>query len=185
MNHHKPIKYADDDTESVRDLLKIRIPSLVVGLGLGIIISFLTSRFEEVLAHNIQVAFFLPFIVYMAAAIGTQTQAIYSRDLKTGKAKFHTYLIKESFLGLVVGIAFGIISGLIVHWWLADSLLAVSVGLSMFAAVASAPLVALLITEVLQLLREDPAAGAGPIATVFQDMISVLIYGLISSLILL
>src|SRR3990167_6221814 len=122
----KYIQYADDDTESVRVLLKIRLPSLFVGLGLGVVLSFLTSRFEEVLSQNIHVAFFLPFIVYMAAAIGSQTQSIYSRDLKTGRAKFHTYLVKESFLGIALGAIFGVISGFIAEWWLADSLLASS-----------------------------------------------------------
>ena len=185
MKHKKPILYANDDTESVSLLLKIRLPSLIIGLGMGIIISFLTSRFEQVLLQNVRVAFFLPFIVFMADATGTQTQSIYSRNLKTGKVKFYRYLIKETFIGLVLGIAFGVISGLVVKWWFADNLLALSVGLSMFIAVAVAPLVALLTTQTMQSLREDPAAGAGPITTVIQDMLSVLIYGMVCSIIFL
>jgi len=65
---------------------------------LGIIISFITSRFEEVLSSNIQVAYFMPFIVYIADAIGTQTESIYSRNLKNKKTKFITYLHKESLI---------------------------------------------------------------------------------------
>lgn len=185
MKQKDGIEYADDNTESVAVLLKIRLPSLILGLAMGIVISFATSRFEEVLAHNVKVVFFLPFIVYMADAIGTQTQSIYSRDLKTGRAKFHSYLIKELFIGLLLGVIFGSISGLVVDWWLTDRLLSLSVGLSMFAAVTLAPLVALLITQATQSLHEDPAAGAGPITTVVQDMISVIIYGTISSIIFL
>ena len=185
MKQKNSITYADDNTESIPLLLKIRLPSLVIGLGMGILISFATSRFEEVLLHNVKVAFFLPFVIYMADAIGTQTQSIYSRNLKSGKAKFHIYLIKESWLGFVFGIAFGIISGLVTQLWLGDNLLALSVGLSMFTAIVFAPIVALLITKIVQSLREDPAAGAGPIATVIQDMLSVLIYGAISSIIFL
>ncbi len=179
------IVYADDDTESIGVLLKLRIPPLLIGLGLGIAISFATSRFEEVLAHNIRVAFFLPFIVYMADAIGTQTQSIYARDLKSGKAKFRNYLIKESALGLVLGLLLGIISGMVVWLWIKERLLAMSVGISMFSAAFSAPLIALIITEIIALTHEDPAVGAGPIATVIQDMMSVIIYGTISSFVLL
>ena len=76
MNHKQSIEYADDDTESVRTLVRLRFPSLICGLFLGIAISFLTSRFEEVLSKNIQVAYFLPFVIYMAAAVGTQTEAM-------------------------------------------------------------------------------------------------------------
>lgn len=185
MAQKRHIEYVNDVTESVSTLLRLRLPPLCIGLVLGVLISFLTSRFEQVLSHNIRIAFFLPFIVYMADAIGTQTQSIYARELKAKKAKFHLYLIKESAVGLVLGLFFALISGFIAHLWLGDDLLALSVGLSMFATVATAPVVAVIITQILQVLREDPAAGAGPIATVIQDMISVVLYGLICSLVLL
>lgn len=74
MNNHKGSSYADDDYESIGTLMKLRAPALVIGLFLGIGISFITSRFEEVLSHNLRVAFFLPFVVYIADAIGTQTE---------------------------------------------------------------------------------------------------------------
>ncbi len=185
MAHKKNIEYVNDATEPITTLLRLRLPPLFIGLILGILISFLTSRFEQVLAHNIRIAFFLPFIVYMADAVGTQTQSIYARALKSKKAKFHLYLIKESAVGLALGLFFALISGFIAHWWLGDDLLAFSVGLSMFATIATAPIVAVVITQILQALREDPAAGAGPIATVVQDMISVVLYGFICSLVLL
>lgn len=185
MPHLKKILYADDDKFSVAKLLWLRMPPLVVGLILGIILSFLTSRFEQVLAKNIQVAFFIPFIVYMADAVGTQTQTIAVRDLSRRGSKFSNYLIKETFLGMILGGIFGVIAGGIVLFWFRDQPLAWSVGLSMMAAVGVAPLVALLVTEVLELERQDPAVGAGPIATVIQDTVSVVIYGLISSAIIL
>src|SRR3989338_6512577 len=107
MNHQKPIEYADDDYESVKLLFKLRAPALGVGLLLAVGISLVTSRFEGVLSEHVQVAYFLPFVVYLAAAVGTQTEAIYARDLKTGKARFHNYLHKETALGLLFGVAFG------------------------------------------------------------------------------
>jgi magnesium transporter len=185
MIHKSRILYADDDNESVWLLLKLRLPPLLIGLFLGVLISFVMSRFEAVLTRNVRVAFFLPFIVYMAAAIGTQTEAIYARDLKTGKAKFMDYLTKESAIGVIVGLLCGVISGAIAWIWLNNHPLALSVGISMFVTVATAPLVALLTTEAMQEIREDPAAGAGPIATVIQDLLSILIYGLVSSVIIL
>lgn len=184
-NHEKRIMYADDDYESVKTLFKLRAPSLFIGLFLGIIISFVISGFEEVLASNVQVAFFLPFIVYISAAIGSQTGTIYSRDLKTGRAGFKHYLKKESILGLVFGTIFGAISGLITFIWLRDCLLSISIALSCFIAILIAPIMSLFITQIFQSMREDPAAGSGPVATVIQDMISVLIYGIVCSAILL
>lgn len=185
MNNKNPIQYADDDYESIGTLLKLRTPTLAIGLVLGIGISFIISTFEEVLAQNIQIAFFLPFIVYIAAAVGSQTDAIYSRDLKTGRAKFSNYLRKELILGIIFGLIFGAFSGGIVYLWLKNDLLALSVGLATFIAIATAPMVALIVTQIFQRIHEDPAAGSGPIATVIQDMISVVIYGVVCSIIIL
>lgn len=177
--------YADDDCESIWTLIKLRAPALVLGLLLGIGISFVTANFEKVLATNIHVAFFMPFIVYIADAIGTQTESIYSRDLRTGKAKFYNYLYKEFALGIFFGIIFGVASGAIAMLWLGDKLLASSVSLAAFIAIGTAPLVALLVTQSFQYAHKDPAAGSGPIATVIQDMLSIVIYGIVTSIIIL
>lgn len=179
------IIYADDDYEPVKTLFRLRAPALFMGLVLGFGISFITSHFEEVLSTNIRIAFFLPFVVYIADAIGTQTEAIYSRNLRDGKANFVKYLHKELTLGIIFGALFGIISGLVSFLWLKDYLLTLSVTLGTFFAILFAPVMAILVTHVFQLLRKDPAAGSGPIATVIQDMTSVIVFGIICSLILL
>lgn len=179
------ITYADDDTESVRFLLGLRIPSLVFGLVLGLLLSFVVSRFEEVLSKNFALVFFLPLVVYMAAAVGAQTDMIYTRDLRSGKANFWTYLFKESAIGLSLGVLSGAVAAVLV-WCLFQSVpLATAVGLGMAAAVTVAPIIALIVSELLQMDHKDPAVGAGPISTVIQDTASVLLYGLIATVILL
>lgn len=179
------ILYADDDTTSVRGLLRMRMPSLVIGLALGIFLSFVTSRFEEVLSKDIKIAFFIPFIVYMADAVGTQTQNVYVRDLRTGKASFRRYLLKETLVGIALGLFSSAVVALLMMMWFSSPALTRAVSLAMFGSVALAPLIALLVTEILQLEHMDPAVGAGPIATVIQDTLSVVIYGLIASAVIL
>lgn len=183
--NHKRIKYADDDTNSVKILLRMRSPSLLIGLILGVVLAFITSNFEEVLIKNIQIAFFMPLIVYMADSVGTQTQNIYARDLKSGKAIFKKYLIKEALIGVSIGAAVSLIVAIITMVWLRSPQVTLAVSLAMFLAVTIAPLVALFVTELLELERTDPAVGAGPIATVIQDTLSIVIYGLVASAILL
>jgi magnesium transporter len=181
----KKISYADDDTKSLWGLLRLRSPSLLLGLFLGVLLSFMTSQFKEVLTQNIEVAFFIPFVVYMADAIGTQTQAIYARDLRSGKVHFRNYLIKESQIGFIIGAVSSAIVAGITFFWFGSLKLTLATSLAMFFSVACAPLVALCVTEIFQLEHSDPAAGAGPIATVIQDTLSVVIYGLVASYIIL
>jgi len=180
-----PIKYADDDRNSVKTLLRLRLPSLIIGLVLGIALSLVTSRFEQVITDHVEIAFFIPFVVYMAAAVGNQTQSIFTRDLKSGRARFTNYFSKELALGTILGLVLGLGSWVIVSFWFDSPRLAFAVGAAMFAAVATAPLIALITTQVLQSEHQDPAVGAGPIATVIQDTVSVTLYGLISTWILL
>ena len=179
------IEYVDDDAEPVKTLFRLRLPPLMIGLGLGIALSFLTSRFEEVISKDIRIAFFLPFVVYISAAVGPKTQTIYVRDMRSKQAVFHTYLIKESILGIILGVLFAVITATIIFLWFNDLLLATSIGSSVLATVALAPILALFISEVSRKLKDDPAAESGPIDTVIQDMISVLIYGLVCSFFLL
>ena len=181
----KRIIYADDDTESVKKLVRLRLPSILVGLFLGVVLAVVFSSFEDVLAKDIRVAFFIPFVVYIAAAVGSQTQSIFSRDLRSRKAKFKNYLFKETGVGIVLGLISALISGLAAFIWFQDAKLTMVVSASMFLAVAIAPHTALLVTELIQKEHLDPAVGAGPIATVIQDTISVLIYGIIASFIIL
>ena len=181
----RKILYADDDTDSVNRLLRMRVPALLIGLTIGIFLSFITSRFEVLLSKNIQVAFFIPFIVYMADAVATQTQNIYTRDLRTGKPSFKKYLIKETLMGLFLASASAFIVAVITLLWFHSTKLTLAVSLGMFGTIVLAPIVALIVTELLQLEKTDPAVSGGPIATVIQDALSILIYGFIASAILL
>lgn len=178
-------EYVDDDHTTVKRLLTLRVPSLLVGLFLGLFLSFVTSRFDQVLEKNVAIAYFIPFIVYLSDAVGTQTQNIYTRDLKTGKANFKIYLFKETVLGAFLGFFFAALTGLIIMGWFKSTELACAVSLGVLGAVFSAPIIALIITEILQLEHEDPAVWAGPLATVIQDTVSVLIFGVIATAILL
>jgi magnesium transporter len=177
--------YADDDTSSLSELFKLRIFPLLIGLFLGLGISFITSRFEEVLSRNIALAFFLPLIVYLADSIGTQTQTIYIRDLRTGKANFKNYLVKETLLGIIFAFIFSVISCFVIFFWFKSLLLTLSIGISIFLVISIAPVMALCVTKVVYYFREDPAVAAGPIGTVIRDIISVVIYGYVSSLLIL
>ncbi len=175
---------ADDEKDGVGLLIRLRIPWLALGLIGGVAASFIVSRFEEVLSQNISLAFFLPVIVYMSDAVGTQTETIFVRDLAGGKAKFSSYLVKEFILGAVLGVAFGVLIGLVAYLWIGSTDIALTVGLAMATNVALAPIIALIVPEVLFKEHSDPALGGGPFTTIIQDLISIVIYLLVASLIL-
>ncbi len=62
-----------------------RLPWLLVGLIMSVIAVWVMARFERTLAANVTIAFFIPALVYLADAVGTQTEAIAVRGLSLRK----------------------------------------------------------------------------------------------------
>jgi magnesium transporter len=65
-----------------------------------------------------------------------------------------------------------------------DAKVAVSVGLALLAACSTATAVAIGLPYVLSRLGRDPAFGSGPLATVIQDLLSIVLYFVIATAIL-
>lgn len=177
----KPI-YADDTKDQVSHLVSQRLPWLAIGFLGAIASAVLISKFERQLAQNISLAFFIPAIVYLADAVGTQTEGILLEHHRRGVLRIHSLIAKELSLGLVLGIIFGAIAGTFASF-IAGASVAITVGLAMFVNLTFAPLVAVSLVYLLQKHKTDPALGAGPFATVLQDIISLLVYFVIASLI--
>ncbi|BCH31962.1 hypothetical protein MesoLjLc_38920 [Mesorhizobium sp. L-8-10] len=153
-----------------------RLPWLVVGLGLSSITALLMTRFEQFLEADIVVATFLPSLVYLADAIGTQTEAIAVRGLATRRNSLPVLLLNELATGLLIGTILGALA--LVGIWLVynDASLALGAGISLAAAGTIASSTGLLLPWLLSRLGIDPAFGSGPVGTVIQDALSILIY---------
>jgi len=185
MEHEKDeTVYADDATENVSLLLRLRLPWLVVGLFGGLLITLFIGRFENLLASKVELAFFIPIVVYLSDSVGTQTEEIYIRNLAKKRVRFLTYLTKEILVGLAIGLLFGLAIALFALAWKGSVDVAITVGLAMFASISVATVMALIIANFLYREHTDPALGAGPFTTVVQDAISLIIYFVIASAII-
>jgi magnesium transporter len=180
------LEYLEDDAkEKMSSIISHRIPWLVLGLAGGILATIVSSRYENLLSENVHLAFFIPVIVYMSDALGTQTETIYVRNLAKGKVDLHIYLIKEFILGIVLGTIFGLSLGLFAYLRFGSVQIATAVGLALTSTMASAPVIAVLMPTLIAKKHIDPALGAGPFTTIIQDLLSIVVYFLIASLILL
>lgn len=154
-----------------------RLPWLVAGLIGSALATLLVARFEQALETQIAIAFFVPGIVYLADAIGTQTEAIAVRGLSFNLVRSLTRLLgHELATGLLIGGALAAMS--LPAVWLAfgEIRLAAAVSLSIVAAGTAATTIGMLLPWVLSRFGMDPALGAGPLATIIQDVLSLLVY---------
>jgi magnesium transporter len=161
--------------ESVARRLWHRMPWLVVGLAGAMVSAVLMASFEAHLSANLAVAYFVPGIVYLAAAVGTQTETLAIRGLSVGVG-IRGIAGRESLTGLSMGVMLGVIMLPVVALLTGDWMLATAVAIAVLSASTIATVVALALPWLLHRLGKDPAFGSGPLATVIQDLLSLLIY---------
>lgn len=180
---HAEVRHALDDPP-VRRVVR-RLPWLVVGLILSSAGTFLMSHYEEAMRQQIMLAFFIPSLVYIADAIGTQTEAIAIRWLSLEEsAPAGRVFFGEFLTGGILGAALGSIAAVGVALIYGDGRFAAGIGLSIVAAGALASVLGLLLPWLLSGLRIDPAFGSGPVATVVQDLLTIAVYFTIMSAII-
>ena len=161
--------------ESIALRIRHRLPWLLVGLIGAMASALLIGSFEEELERKVLLAVFVPAVVYMADAVGTQTEAILIRGLSVGvtvREVLSRELVTGALMGAVVGAAF--IPFVLVGW--GDTDVAIAVALALFASCAIATAVAMALPWAFQRLGVDPAFGSGPLATVIQDLLSIAVY---------
>jgi magnesium transporter len=148
---------------------------LIVGLIGAMASAALLAGFEDRLTQHVELAFFLPAIVYMADAVGTQTETLAIRGLSVGVAIRRIYA-KELATGVLIGalIATCFLPFALLLW--DDLSVAVTVSLALLASCAVASAVALALPSAFHRMGRDPAFGSGPLATVVQDLLSLVIY---------
>lgn len=160
--------------EPLRRVLQ-RLPWLVVGTIGCILATGLMARFENALRADVAVAFFIPGIVYLADAIGTQAEAIAVRGLSFSQSPLGQLLKGEFTTGLYLGVILALL--VFPFIWIAYSAtLAFSVAIALICASSVATSIGCLLPVVLTRLGKDPAYGSGPVATIVQDLLSLLIY---------
>ena len=80
-----------------------RLPWLVLGLIGSAGAAALVRGHEAELASDVRLAFFIPGIVYMADAVGTQTETLVIRGLSVGVPISRVFRL-ESLTGVLVGL---------------------------------------------------------------------------------
>jgi magnesium transporter len=161
--------------EGVGRRLRHRMPWLLLGLAGAMASAGIMAAFERQLADQVLLALFVPAVVYLADAVGTQTEAVLIRGLSVQIA-VRTVMRREVASGLIIGLLLGaaFLAFALVVW--GDGRLAVAVALSLAMSCSIATVVAMALPWAFHRLGRDPAFGSGPLATVIQDLLSIAVY---------
>jgi magnesium transporter len=150
-----------------------RLAFLSANIVLNVVAASVIVYFEETLAQLIALAAFLPIISDMSGCSGNQAVAVSMRELALGLVRpkeVVRVLVKELQVGLLNGIALGLLLGVVSWLWRGNPTLGIVVG----AALALNTIVAVSIGGSVPLLLKgfgvDPALASGPILTTVTDI---------------
>ncbi|MCV6631519.1 MAG: magnesium transporter [Flavobacteriaceae bacterium] len=166
-----------DDT--VFELVKARLPWLVLGLFGGLGSVFIMQGFEAALENYAQLFFFTPLIAAMAGNVGVQSSAIIVQGLANDvvKGSMLHRLLKEVGLSLISGVVLGLLVILFSLFYPHLSLVeGCIIALSMLCVIIVAALIGTFVPIVLDKNSIDPAIATGPFITTSNDIFGIFLF---------
>lgn len=170
---------------SIFQSFKHRFPWLFIGLLGGIAMSKVINVFENTIEKNLILATYIPLVVYMASAVGEQMRIFIIRDFAVNnKFDFYKYFFRHFYVVFLIGVLSSITLYFLNIFLYGNTGVSFVLAIALFMAILSSVLTGLLIPFLFEKIKIDPANASGPIATILQDAISVIIYFSIASMLL-
>ena len=155
-----------------------RFAWLSVNIVLNVMAASVIALFRDTLSAVIALAVFLPIISDMSGCSGNQAVAVSLRELSLGLVRTEELLrvwIKEITVGLLNGVALGLLVGIVAYAWQGNPYLGIVVGVALCLNTMIAVSIGGIIPLVLKRFHIDPAVASGPILTTANDMCGFLL----------
>jgi len=174
--------------DKVIETTRRRFPWLAVNLVTAILASLVIAQFEDVIAQYVALAVLMPIVASMGGNAGTQSltvavRAIATKDL-TG-ANVWRVIRREVLVGLVNGLIFAAVMGVVGLIWFGSPVLGAVVAAAMVINLVIAGLAGTMIPVMLDRLNIDPALASGAFVTTVTDVVGFLAFLGLAALVLL
>jgi magnesium transporter len=166
-------------TDSVRQIVPGRFWWLFVNLATAILASVVIKQFDATIEHMVALAVLMPIVASMGGNAGTQTMTVAVRALATGElGAMNTarIVLRETFAGLINGLAFALIMALIVFFWFGSNSLGAVIGAAMVINLLAAALAGIFVPLGLNRLGFDPAVSSTVFVTTVTDVVGFLAF---------
>ncbi len=166
-------------SDRVLETTKGRLPWLAVNLATAILASLVIAQFEATISQFVALAVLMPIVASMGGNAGTQSltvavRAIATKDLTS--ANVWRVLVRESLVGLINGVVFAVVMGVICWLWFDSILLGVVIGAAMIVNLLVAGIAGVTIPVWLEKIGVDPALASGAFVTTVTDVIGFLAF---------
>ena len=160
--------------DRVIETTKRRFPWLAVNLVTAILASLVIAQFEGAITQLVALAVLMPIVASMGGNAGTQSltvavRAIATKDL-TGSNVWRV-IRREILVGLVNGIGFAVLMGVVGLVWFGSMDLAYVIAAAMVINLVVAGLAGTVIPVLLEKMNIDPALASGAFVTTVTDVV--------------
>jgi len=154
-----------------------RLPWLGLNLVTAFIAGGIVALFEGTIEKAAALAVFMPIIAGQGGNAGIQTVTIVVRSMALGEIESEDawrVVSKELALGLIRGLLFGVVVGVVAYAWKGEWAWGAVVGGAMLLNMIVAGLMGTLIPLTMKAIKLDPAVAAGVFLTTFTDLLGFL-----------
>ena len=161
-------------TDNVFVTTRQRFPWLVANLITAVLASVVIAQFSGVIEALVALAVLMPIVASMGGNAATQTmtiavRALANKDLTSSNA--YRVIRREIIVGLLSGLVFSVIIGIVGLIWFRSTMLGIVLGLAIIVNFLVAGIAGILIPIVLEKLKVDPALASGAFVTTVTDVI--------------
>lgn len=156
-----------------------RLPWLIVNMATAFLASAVVSYFQGTIAQAAVLAAFMPIVAGQGGNAGTQTMTIMVRSLALGEINGRDTLAAlwhEFRIGLLHGIALGILVGLAAWFWQGIPMLGLIIGLAMLGNLIIAAVAGVLVPMFLKFVHVDPALASSVFVTTATDVLGFTLF---------
>ncbi len=168
------VKADEELSDSVWFTARSRFGWLFVNLLTAFLASSVLGLFETELQKMVALAVLAPIVAGQGGVAATQTMTVAVRALATrdlGAANAMRVTLRETAVGLLNGLGFGLLTGVIAGVWFHEFGIGMVIALAMTVNLVAGALGGILIPLALEKYRADPAVSSGVFVTTVTDVV--------------
>ena len=172
--------------DSVLEMIKGRLPWLLIGMAIELVASFVLKGNESAFDQYKTLIIFVPLLSATAGNIGVQASAIVVQGLANGSLKefsknyFKKELLVAMFSGTIISLFLLIFHSIVYQQYNVG----IAISISIIVVILFAAMLGTVVPLFLHKNKIDPAIATGPFITTTNDVFGIIIYFSIAKLIL-
>jgi magnesium transporter len=166
-------------SDGVVETVRQRFPWLFVNLIAANLSALVIGQFADTIMVIVALAALMPIVASMGGNAGTQSLTVAVRALATRdltRANAMRVVRREVMVGLINGLTFALMMGLVGYFGYQSLMLGVVIGMAMIANLLIAAFAGVTVPLVMTWLKRDPALASGTFVTTLTDVTGFFVF---------